>query len=95
MSLDDILLQPSLSARSDLSREGLARILSAGGIQVAGSASRVSELVQNSIRPDQPLLLIIDVGAIWRPQSKKSKSQSRSAQPLALQFWRVAMISAI
>ncbi|SEF12031.1 two-component system, NarL family, nitrate/nitrite response regulator NarL [Rhizobiales bacterium GAS191] len=29
---------------------------------MVGSASCVSELVQNSIRPDQPLLLIIDVG---------------------------------
>jgi two-component system nitrate/nitrite response regulator NarL len=48
---------------SGLSGEGLARILTAGGFQVAGSASRVSELVQNSIRPDQPLLLIIDAGA--------------------------------
>jgi two-component system nitrate/nitrite response regulator NarL len=52
-----------LVGRSDLSREGLARILSAGGFQVAGSASRVSELDPISIRSDQPLLLIIDAGA--------------------------------
>ncbi|SDR63868.1 two-component system, NarL family, nitrate/nitrite response regulator NarL [Rhizobiales bacterium GAS113] len=51
-----------LVGRSGLSREGLARILNAGGFQVVGSASRVSELVQNSIRPDQPLVLIIEVG---------------------------------
>ncbi|SDR59453.1 DNA-binding response regulator, NarL/FixJ family, contains REC and HTH domains [Rhizobiales bacterium GAS113] len=48
--------------RSGLSREGLACILNAGGFRVVGSASRVSELAENSIRPDQPLLLIIDVG---------------------------------
>jgi two-component system nitrate/nitrite response regulator NarL len=47
---------------SGLFREGLARILSAGGFQVVGLASRVDELVQSSMRQDQPLLLIIEAG---------------------------------
>ena len=46
--------------RSGLSREGLARIISAGGFKVVGSATRISELLLNSISADQPLMLIID-----------------------------------
>src|SRR5260370_4238742 len=45
-----------------LFREGIACILTEGGFQVVGSASRVSELVQSSMRPDQPALLIVDAG---------------------------------
>jgi len=52
----------AIIGRGGLLREGLARILSAGGFKVAGSASRVSELVQCSSEPDAPLLLIIDAG---------------------------------
>lgn len=48
--------------RSALSREGLVCILSAGGFQVAGSASCVGDLAHNSIRLDQPVLVIIDAG---------------------------------
>jgi two-component system nitrate/nitrite response regulator NarL len=47
---------------SGLFQEGLARILSAGGFQVVGLASRVDELLQSSLRQDQPLLLLIDAG---------------------------------
>jgi two-component system, NarL family, nitrate/nitrite response regulator NarL len=51
-----------LIGQSRLFREGLGRLLSARGFQVVGSAPRVDELGQSSVRDDRPVLLILDAG---------------------------------